>query len=170
MTYSFTDHIHNFAVWTAARAVQRNFTSTKNIRTAIESTSLKELIDMNEEISESQFDLFHRQTAKKIISSLASLKVKASYGQVAKIIAIYIKTGVIIRNLGRGAISKVAHPPIDRILLKNLNKEYKMYEFKDLRWTQLNEDKYFTLIQELRKLDFEYFWKIEEYWNPVQNE
>jgi hypothetical protein len=34
----------------------------------------------------------------------------------AKIIAIYLKTAVIIPNSGQGIVSKVAHSPIDAIL------------------------------------------------------
>ncbi|MBK6447178.1 MAG: hypothetical protein IPF81_18330 [Bacteroidetes bacterium] len=41
--YSFAEHVHRFAVWTAARAVQRNFTTTENIRKAIEQTELQNL-------------------------------------------------------------------------------------------------------------------------------
>ena len=40
MSYSFAKHLHNYACWTAARAVQRNFTTTNKIIKAIESSDL----------------------------------------------------------------------------------------------------------------------------------
>lgn len=37
MKYVFNDHLHNYAVWTAARVVQRGFpTNIKTIKNAIE--------------------------------------------------------------------------------------------------------------------------------------
>jgi hypothetical protein len=39
--YTFNDHRHNYAVWTAARAVSRNFTSTANVKLAIEACGLR---------------------------------------------------------------------------------------------------------------------------------
>ena len=45
MAYTFTKHIHNYACWTAARAVQRNFTNTQNIVKAIEATDLIRIED-----------------------------------------------------------------------------------------------------------------------------
>ncbi len=96
MPYEFHDHLHNFAVWTAARAVQRSFTKTKAIKNAIDSTYLKSLINITQEFTPVSFDQFHRKVANQIISSLIqndeSLPEKATYGRAAKIIAIYIKT------------------------------------------------------------------------------
>jgi hypothetical protein len=41
MTYSFEEHKHRFAVWTAARAVQRSFTRTRIISDVIVETGLR---------------------------------------------------------------------------------------------------------------------------------
>ena len=40
--YDIQEHIHRYAVWTAARASQRNFTTTANIRRAIEESGLRD--------------------------------------------------------------------------------------------------------------------------------
>jgi len=170
MKYTFSDHIHNYAVWTAARAVQRNFTNTKNIKIAIENTKLKDLINNNNDFSIVQYDNFHRETANNIIKSLNDLGINVTYGRAAKIIAIYIKTISVIRESGLSNLAKIAHPPIDRILLKNAHKENKNMELNKINWTELNENKYFDLIIKLRTLKFEYFWEIERYWTPVQND
>lgn len=166
MTYTIIDHLHNFAVWTAARAVQRNFTTTGNIATAVEKVKLKELIS-KEIRSEEQFDNFHHKTANEIISCFEDQGILASYGQAAKIIAIYIKTAFVIKDSGLSIIAKVAHPPIDSKLLNNLNRQHPELKVNNVKWTQLNEEDYFILINSLRKINFEYFWELEKYWNPV---
>ena len=45
MSYTFIDHLHNYSVWTAARAVQRGYTTTKNISAAIDKTELSKLAE-----------------------------------------------------------------------------------------------------------------------------
>jgi len=174
MTYTFTDHLHNYAVWTAARAVLRNFTDTKNIKSAIEKTDLKKLINTKEVFTVERYDAFHRESANKIMLHFKSvdpdLGKKATYGRASKIIAIYIKTIIVIRDSGKSNLAKIAHPPIDRILLTNAHKDYKYLGLDKINWTQLTENKYFEMIYNLRKLDFEYFWELEKYWSPIQKE
>ncbi len=170
MKYTFTEQLHNYAVWTAARAVQRNFTNTKNIKAAIEQAGLKELIDRKEEMTIDQFDIFHKTSANIIIEYLRSIGIQASYGQSAKMIAIYIKTAIVIKDSGLSNISKIAHPPIDNILLTQLHKKHPELDVSGINWTQLDEKKYFYLIKKLRTLNMEYFWELEKYWTPVQKE
>ncbi len=164
--YNFYDHLHNYAVWTAARAVQRKFTKTKNIKSAIEATDLKELSQNPKSMTIEQFDNFHRITSHIIIEHLNKLGIKASYGQAAKIIAIYLKTSLVIQDSGQSQISKIAHPPIDNILLTNLNRNFPSLGLKGIRWTQLSEENYFSLIGKLRSLNLDSFWKLEKYWQP----
>jgi hypothetical protein len=172
MNYTFTDHLHNYAVWTAARAVLRNFTDTKNIKSAIEKTDLKGLIDTKEDFTVDRFDRFHRETANQIINHLKSidekLENKATYGRAAKIIAIYIKTIIVVRDSGLSNLAKIAHPPIDRILLTNASRVYKDFGLNKINWTQLSENKYFELIENLRTIEFDSFWELEQYWSPAQ--
>ncbi|MGI9192088.1 MAG: hypothetical protein ACR2IL_08185 [Chitinophagaceae bacterium] len=175
--YNITAHIHQFAVWTAARAVQRNFTTTENIKKVIEKTQLYDLID-NPEIAYDNYELFHDKCAKKIITSFNKLKDKngnellATYGIAAKIIAIYIKTAVIISNKGKKELSKVAYPPIDRILLTNLKKDYP--EIKKLSWTKFDRTQYLETINIINKIKadkkLKAYWEIESYWTPTDDD
>jgi len=95
MAYTFNEHLHNYAVWAAARAVARNFTNTANVKSAIEETGLQRLLDNNEMFSIASFDQFHRETSGKIIAHLKyvdkRLEEKATYGRAAKIIAFILK-------------------------------------------------------------------------------
>ena len=178
--YSFAEHVHRFAVWTAARAVQRNFTTTENIRKAIEQTGLQTLVFKKNISTPKQFDKFHEKTCDKLISvfkkqvidasysravNFKKQGINASYGRAAKIVAIYIKTSIVIPESGKSKLSKIAHPPIDRILLHNLDSKYPELKLKSRNWTTLNKDEYFKLIQKFREDFGDCFWKIEVNWS-----
>jgi len=169
MNYTFTDHLHNYAVWTAARASQRGFTTTDKIKFAIEATDLKGLINEKGQTSIKDFDNFHKKTGRTIIRQLKSKGIDTTYGRAAKIIAVYIKTAIVIRDSGKSILAKIAHPPIDNILLTSLNKTSKNLGLSGLRWTLLTEKEYFELIAKLRTLNLESFLELERYWTPVQN-
>lgn len=168
MSYTFKDHLHNYSIWTAAKSVQRGWKGAKtiNIKIAIESTDLKDIEFVLLTLEPIEFDNFHRQIAHKIIDSFKNMGIKASYGRAAKIIAIYLKTSIIIRDSGSGPISRIAHPPIDNILLTNLDNKSPELGLKGIKWTQLTEEKYFNLISKIRTLKLDPFWQLEEYWLP----
>jgi ribosomal protein L33 len=168
MPYTFVDHLHNFAVWTAARASQRNYTTTKNIKEAIDQTQLKKLIISNRVWNSNNFDKFHRKCCHSIIRYLTNKNIKTTYGRAAKIVAIYIKTAIVIPNSGNRTLAKIAHPPIDNILLSNLHKENKNLKLAKEKWTLWKEDEYFVILKKLRTLQLSRFWEIEKYWSPIQ--
>lgn len=163
--YSFTEHVHRFAVWTAARAVQRNFTKTKIIRKAIEQAELQNLFYRKDINSPEKFDKFHKKTCDKLITEFRKLGKVPSYGRAAKIVAIYIKTAIVIPERGKSKLSKIAHPPIDRNLLRNLDPKYPELKLKSRSWTSLDKDEYFDLIQKFREDFGDCFWKIEVNWS-----
>ena len=94
--YNFNQHRHNFAIWTSARAVQRNFTTTDKIAIAIEKSGLRDFAESHKNISKEEFNYFHIECAKKLIKSLEAQK--CTYGIASKIIAIYLKTTFILYN------------------------------------------------------------------------
>src|SRR5664279_758146 len=99
--YNFNQHRHNYAVWTAARAVQRNFTKTENIKVAVESSPLQSFAEDNLTYTAEGFEAFHRDCSHELINSFQkSWGIEASYGRVAKIISIYLKTSVILTSQG----------------------------------------------------------------------
>jgi hypothetical protein len=173
MDYNFFQHIHNFAIWAAARSVARNFTGTTIIREAIEEIGLPnklERLSNLPSLDASIYDNFHREVCRDMIlslkSKLVSDQLKVTYGKTAKIVAIYIKTRYVLTDPG-SALSKYAHPPIDAILLKSLAVKYKELGYENIKWTMLGEDEYFNLIHKLRQnLKFDYFWEVEDNWQP----
>jgi len=122
----------------------------------------------HEDMTAEEFDKFHRETGLAMIGMFNDHNVQASYGQAAKITAIYLKISVIIRESGAGTLSRIIHPPIDNILLSRMNKVYPKLVESNIRWTQLDESEYFQLIAKLRQLNLEHFWEIEKFWTPVQ--
>ncbi len=132
--YTIDEHAHRFAVWASARAAQRGFTTTTNISQAIREIGLQEKIDSfrHKKISASEYDSLHRTLSHDLIRELeASTRKLTSYGRVAKIIAIYIKVYVLLRDVDSD-LAKVSHPPIDRILLKNIKEQYSNFSIKSL--------------------------------------
>ncbi|MBO0936729.1 hypothetical protein J2I47_09250 [Fibrella sp. HMF5335] len=165
--YSFDLHRHNYATWTAARAVQRNFTNTKSIKHAINASGLRNFVKSDEIYSIAEFDSFHKFCAQEIINEFGKVGISASYGQAAKIISIYLKTSVIICNSGSCTKSEVIHPPIDRVLLTNIaDKIDGLGHLKQVNWTQLSEDSYWMLIKQLRAKIDPFNWRVEEFWFP----
>jgi hypothetical protein len=169
--YDFNEHKHRYAVWTAARAVQRSFTNTANIKHAIEGTTLRQFAESNKPVIQDQFDKLHREWCNAIINHFSSSEIECSYGRAAKIVAIYLKTSVIHPNLGEGAICSVIHPPIDSILLTSLSQGKD--SLKDLckkRWTGFREVAYWDLVHRLRNEYKGFDWRLEEYWRPEKEE
>jgi hypothetical protein len=170
--YDLKTHIHTFACWTAARASQRGFKTTKEIIKAIHDSNLFGILfsPQDRPIGPQAYDNWHRKTCALILQSLG-VDSKTNYGRAAKIVSVYLKTAVLLPE-GAKDFTATMHPPIDRILLKNLAKRLKKEGkpessfYDDINWTQIGLDEYYRLIDRLRT-DFpetKEFWKIEEGW------
>jgi response regulator RpfG family c-di-GMP phosphodiesterase len=171
--YSAYQHRHNFAVWAAARATQREFTTTEKLREALEASSIDTFVERP--CGREDFDGRHRGWCGSICQQLRSRRVEgASYGRAAKLVNVYLKSMVVLPDLSSDVASYV-HPPIDRILLQNVAKapEVSTERSQTLRntsWTQLSEAAYFELISMLRDINGDRpFWKIEEHWDVTPN-
>jgi hypothetical protein len=170
MEYLFTEHIHRFSVWTAARAVQRGFTTTKKIQKAIEDSPLPSFLK-NPISEEKAFDHWHKTTAKTLISKFEK-GTECSYGQAAKIIAIFLKTAWVIRHPADDPVSAVIHPPIDRILLENLCRDAQFSNLKSIKsiaWTSFTSSEYWKVANEIRKSAGLFNWRLEKFWFPVDD-
>src|SRR5947209_14811009 len=123
MGYDIEEHRHRFAVWAAARAAQRGFTTVSNLRAAVENCGVREFLQTchPESIDEETFEKHHRTWCRGIISWLASAGVRnPTYGRAAKLIGVYLKSMIVLGNGEGTALGRVAHPPIDSILLSNM--------------------------------------------------
>jgi len=92
-----------------------------------------------------------------------------SFGLAAKIISIYIKTVEVLPTKGLSILSQVAYPPIDSILLKNLNTRHKIKS--KTNWSTFKWSDY---VQVIEFLQIHYpkvpGWKIEVEWKVSDDE
>lgn len=169
MEYDINEHRHRFSIWTAARSVQRSFATTLNITLVINNTDIREFAESELKLSgQEQFDSLHRHWCNAIIGEFNKLKIDASYGRAAKIVAVYLKTSVII---GAGSMNpniKFIHPPIDRIILKNLPKMNSFKQIRKLNWTKFDEQSYWAIVAAIRQELKMFDWKLEVLWHPAQ--
>jgi hypothetical protein len=173
-SYGIFEHRHNFSVWAASRAAQRAFTTVGNLKDALEQcgivTFLKSPNALN--TSRKQFDKLHRKWCRSVVQYLKDNDIpNVMFGRAAKLIAVYLKSMVILGGNPFSPLGKVAHPPIDRILLQNMAKikiieqEHKRH-LKRAKWTELNEDEYYFLIEQLASYipKDEPMWMLEKHW------
>ena len=85
-----------------------------------------------------------------------------------KIVAIYLKTSIVINAQPAAEYLKFIHPPIDRVILKNLPKNEGLAALRKLNWTQLNEELYWDMVGKLRKQLNLFDWRLELLWHPEQ--
>ncbi|MGB2780754.1 MAG: hypothetical protein WBD63_04680 [Phycisphaerae bacterium] len=175
--YSHFTHRHHFAAWAAARASQRRWgVKTTAIVAAIESSGLSKLVAGRRAWPNTiaAFDRTHRDICRRIAERVQrKANKKSTFGHAAKVVAVYLKSMVILGPEHDSAFARLAHPPIDRILLKAIAGDVRLdmrlrRMCRDCNWTELNEDGYYGLIAELRKhgLDKPSFWMLERYWDP----
>jgi hypothetical protein len=178
--YGIDQHRHRFAVWAAARAAQRRFAKAKvdTLRRALEASGVVEFLDRTNlsDIDEARFDALHRRWCGSIVDFLKNVGMsKVTFGRAAKLIAVYLKAVVVLGPGSETPFARIAHPPIDGILLKNLAaskmvSEHKR-EWKRTRWTQLTEEQYYELIKQLRQAlgTQEPFWQLERFWTVTND-
>jgi hypothetical protein len=164
-TYTIEEHKHNFAVWAASKSVQRGFTSIYKISVAIKKSGLKEFVESYSKCEKEQFKSFHIKCSNKII--LALKDENCTYGLAAKIIAVYLKTSLILYNKGKNCEN--IHPPLDRILLNNFIKFNAIKEYTYQPWTKLSKSDYWDLVSLIEKYEGKINWELERYWKPFLN-
>jgi hypothetical protein len=181
VNYDITDHRHRFSVWAAARAAQRSFTSVDVLRDALEKCGVVDFLKAGggaEDIDDGRFAQLHRTWCRSIVDHLMVRGLEGvTFGRAAKLIAIYLKSMVVLGPGGADtSFARVAHPPIDSILLRNCSKAQDIDSrhkrgLRGVRWTQLDEASYYNLIDQLRTVvpSPEPFWKIERFWTVTND-
>lgn len=169
--YTDFEHRHRFATWAAARAAQRGFLKSAILYEAIEHSGVKDTLESGDwPKSAAAVDAKHRLWCGRMIQFWRTKGVaKGTYGRAAKLLNVYLKCMLVVGPHLRTPFARLAHPPIDRILLKALARSATTRrDFGRIDWTKLDQNRYFALIRALRaeKLDRPAFWRIEEHWKP----
>ena len=169
MNYDFKEHKHRYSVWTSARAVQRSFTTTSKISSAIDATSLRNFSETINHLDQKTFDDQHKEWCNTIIAHFKKEDIICSYGRAAKIIAIYLKTSLIMTANGESDIHRLIHPPIDSILLISLSNSNDLKDLKTKRWTNFNQEDYWNLVERIREYFKSFDWTLEAHWKPERD-
>ena len=178
MPYNLFQHKHNFSVWAGARASQRGFTNVENLKNALEQCGVVEYLRNNNLYVETKaFNALHEQWCDSIVNYLTQRKIeKVTFGRAAKLLAVYLKSMIVVGGHADSLLAKVAHPPIDRILLKNLSKSKVINpsvktKLQNINWTELNKKDYYILVRQLKSClnSDEPFWHIEKYWTVTND-
>ena len=126
MSYTIAMHHHRLPpAWAAARAAQRRLANSCAIIDALNGCGVVTVIDTPgmHPTTVAAFDRLHREWCLALLGNLHCTGIgHATYGHAAKVIAIYLKSRVILSGHHDTPFAKVIHPPIDSILLKAVAK------------------------------------------------
>jgi hypothetical protein len=162
MEYTFDRYVHRFAIWAAARSVQKSAVGTERIAIAIEKSELPSLTGQADFASQQAFDEWHKSSCRVITKNLKKQGIEGvTYGRAARIVSTYIKAAGIVRMGEKSNLAGYAHPVLDARLLANLKKKFPEIKSIKGKWTQLDEQSYDALIAKLLELDVKPLWKLE---------
>ncbi|MEX1132327.1 MAG: hypothetical protein WEC15_03810 [Flavobacteriales bacterium] len=167
--YSMNEHRLRFAAWTCARAIARGTdgAKTKNVHRTIIAAGIEKELEKKSFTSNTDYDKWHAKMVQRMLKAASQNGMALSFGQGAKLLAIYIKTLYIISGQ-RKDLLKYAHPPIDRFLLKNALPKGEKSKLHNLAWTQFDQDRYTTVFAmvETHCGNGKERWMIEQCWHP----
>jgi hypothetical protein len=179
MSYTLATHQHRFAAWAAARAAQRGLAKLRTgiILDALVHCGVVAVVDTvsNWPTTAETFDAAHRGWCQSVLKHILSIGIsEARYGRAAKVVAIYLKSRIVLGGHHDTDFARVIHPPIDRILLQSLAGYVRTKDtafanqLRTTNWTSLTEAEYDDLIARLRSagLDQPAFWCVERFWDP----
>lgn len=202
MTFGLDEHTHRFAVWAGARAAQRGSTGFKVVEfnQAIKNTGLQSAIQTaaSEAWTDEAYNIQHSEWCLAILNEINAIKTErvksetddttVTFGRAAKAVSVYVKAAFVIRDqAAHRSFVSVAHPPVDRELLKGVKRAFKEEKFgisltldpnikgrvRKLNatkegWTGFDARAYGEVINLLRTLNGpdRPFWMIEEHWKP----
>lgn len=177
--YKIQDHIHLFSSWAAGRAssVKDNRFKVEIGQKILNKSKIKNFI-LNPDLlpkSESEFNILHREWRQEIIDLSKEEGLHFTHGVSAKLINIYLKSIIICGGFHNHKNAKFIHPPIDRVLLKelariNFNGKAKFWkDSENIAWSKFNSEQYENVISEINiGLNDTPLWQIEKYWKGHQ--
>jgi hypothetical protein len=165
--YDIATHQHIFACWAAGRAssVKGCRFEVSAAREWLEGIELRQYINAPDSLPD-DFDAAHREWRNRL---LQNARLPLTHGIAAKLINCYLKAAIICA--GHHHHPKVAkiHPPIDRLLLNRLAKEYPDITLPKKGWSTFDEYQYEEVIKQVKSLcNDQPLWMIEKYWQGHQ--
>jgi len=127
-------YLHNYACWTAARAVQNPATMgyrTDDVKVALDKIGISKYLIKKEPLA--LYEKIHLEIVTDLLKKMN--KGDNEFGIGSKIVAIYFKTALIIPALSSGIklskFLKSIYPPIDSNVLIELG-------IRGIRWTSMD--------------------------------
>ena len=145
------------------------FASIELIEQAICATNLKEFAESSTLITQEDFDQLQKSWCHTLIHFFCDIN-NCSYGRAAKIVAIYLKTSVVLPEKCTSQRYSFIHPPIDNRVLTSLSKKEGLEKLKKETWTKFDEEKYWYIVQKVRSVCNFFHWGIESGWTPSEAE
>lgn len=175
--YNIEEHIHRYAVWTAARATSTSRFANGEIAKALEQIELKKKLEAlrRKKSTGKTYRVWFIKETNGLIKTLNKISRqnahgkmrKVSFGIAAKILSIYIKTVEVLPSCGKSNLAQVAYPPIDSILLKNIRTNEAL-SIASTAWSKMNEHAFLRMMDDLIKFSKDQgyvgLWQLEEYW------
>ena len=116
--------VDNFAKWTVHSALRNPGSPIRDrvtIHNALDAVGFALLFDMARgPVGEEFFENWHTDA----MAVLGDFDPRLGVGWASKRIAIYLKTACYLAGYGREGLSRVIHPPLDNILIRNLKRAY----------------------------------------------
>lgn len=168
-TRAFDMHEHRlrYAAWTSTRAISRGTDggNVGNVYRTIAAAGLEKAL-IQTFASNTEYDTWHPKTVQAVIKAAKKNGMVLTFGQGAKLLAIYIKTLYIIPGL-RKDLLKHAHPPVDRILLQHCLPRPHNRDSNWVSWSKFDRKRYrrsFNCIELMSLKTGEPRWKLEQCW------
>jgi hypothetical protein len=172
MAYSITKSRQRFSMWAACRAAQAGSAKAKRkeLIPALARCGVVEFLSQSPlpTITEDEYDTAFDGWVTSVKSTLESDYGKpVSYGIAAKLISTYIKSVFVLAGAEQSEIAHHAHPPIDGILLKGVDKQHETTLSTEYKWQSLDRAQYKKLVNKLRAINGgKPFCQLEEHWHP----
>ena len=118
-----TQIINTYASWTALSALRSGCPVKSRVQVygLLETVPFDRLFEpFNRPINAAEFASWHRNAVQRLCKRESLLRV----GWAAKLVNVYLKTGVYVGGLGRPGLVSAIHPPIDGGLWAGLKKRF----------------------------------------------
>jgi hypothetical protein len=179
ISYTIYDHRHRFCAWAASRAASVKgcrFTVWDG-RQILEDARFNEILQKPTDLpSIKEVDERHREWRLDVLKFAKARGFCFSHGVAAKLINVYLKATFVCGGHHHDPKVRALHPPIDALLLKNLEFEniggFEAHwkKARKLGWSKLNSEQYEDVIAKIREVYAEDLWSVEYHWPGCQSD
>jgi hypothetical protein len=172
MSYTINIARERFSLWAACRAAQAGSAKARRheLISALRQCGVVSWLAESRNHSASRTD-YDKEFDAWVLSAQKHLEEKfkkpVMYGVAAKLISTYLKSAFVFAGHEKTKLATHITPPIDSILLKGVDTEYKTSLATKYKWQKLTQQEYKDLVQAFRDLNGSNpMWHLEKLWEP----